>query len=251
MSSPQQTKQQRPLTVSVSKSLSSDVRSHREFYPTEFDPYLILDHVWSPIIWREGVRRSEHFERCELLALDFDEGWSLERAREFFAGFWHVIATTRNHGKDKNGIVCDRFRVILKLQIPIACASALAATLSRIKTFAPIDGSCKDAARLFFPCSELVSVSQGLSWTPEPSPPPQKRPELPASQGGEVPPWLMRKIMAGAPAGNRSNTAYKIGCDAARCGVSVERLSEAFLTSPLKDYVNAGRNGHSRATRAL
>lgn len=234
------------LTVSVSTSSSSDVRSHTRFTETEFDPYLILDHVWSPIVWRDGIRRSENFERCELIALDFDQGMSLFEAKAVFDGFWHVIATTRNHRLSKNGVVSDRFRVILRAQRPIACASALAATLSVLKSMYPIDGSCKDAARLFFPCVDLVSVSEGLSWTVEEpivSPPPR----LELYPQGIIPPWLMRRIERGAPAGERSNTAYKIGCDLARCGVPEEQAMSVILTSPLKDYCDALRNGFRRA----
>jgi len=68
-----------------------------------------------------GYRNSENAAQGQtLMILDYDDGLSIDDARKKFADVRAVIATTRNHRKEKNGKICDRFRVIMQCAKPIA-----------------------------------------------------------------------------------------------------------------------------------
>lgn len=69
----------------------------------------------SPIVWKDGQRRKAGFVRAEVFAFDFDRGMTLDEARTEFAAFQGVIYTTKSHRQEKNGVTCDRFRVMLAL----------------------------------------------------------------------------------------------------------------------------------------
>jgi hypothetical protein len=64
--------------------------------------------------FRHGKRNNEHTEPySNIIILDIDEGMTLDYAKEVFADYYSIITTTRNHQKEKNGVVADRFRVVL------------------------------------------------------------------------------------------------------------------------------------------
>jgi hypothetical protein len=89
--------------------------------PDEKLPDLIVRNIYSPSVFVDGHRLNQKFRGTDLLVLDVDDGLSLEEAKEVFKDFKHIIATTRNHQKEKklsSGATkpaCDRFRVILFL----------------------------------------------------------------------------------------------------------------------------------------
>jgi hypothetical protein len=53
------------------------------------------------------------------MILDYDDGMTIEDAQSMFSTHRAIIATTRSHGKEKHGKVCDRFRVIMQCKTPI------------------------------------------------------------------------------------------------------------------------------------
>ena len=71
---------------------------------------------YSPYIFtNDGTRLSRNWNNNQqnILVFDIDDGMSIEQARDKFKKFTYLIVTTRNHQKDKKGIICDRYRVIL------------------------------------------------------------------------------------------------------------------------------------------
>jgi SMC interacting uncharacterized protein involved in chromosome segregation len=69
---------------------------------------------YAPVGFRSGIRKNEATEAySNLVIMDIDEGMTLEYAKEVFKDYYAIITTTRNHQKEKNGKVCDRFRVVL------------------------------------------------------------------------------------------------------------------------------------------
>jgi hypothetical protein len=90
-----------------------------------------------------------------------DDGCTIDEARAQFADYAHVIATTRSHQKEKNGVVCDRFRVVLLLPQAVSNDSDFKRYWFAAYAKWPfIDPACKDAARFFFPCTEVVSLKE-------------------------------------------------------------------------------------------
>ena len=77
---------------------------------------------YSPFTFKGGLKKSENWsnEKQNILVLDIDDGLSIEESRNIFNGFQYLICTTKSHQKEKRGIICDRYRIILKaVNIPV------------------------------------------------------------------------------------------------------------------------------------
>jgi len=103
--------------------------------------------------FKDGEAKNDNWLGQCFLILDVDDGLTLEDAKEYFNGYECIIATTRSHQKEKNGKVCDRFRVLLPTAEPIECdkdtyAEAMQYLLKNEFFFA--DPACKDVSRIFF-----------------------------------------------------------------------------------------------------
>jgi hypothetical protein len=56
---------------------------------------------------------SNYNEEQNLFIIDIDEDMSIEEAKNLFSSMTYLILTTKSHQVEKNGTVCDRFRIIL------------------------------------------------------------------------------------------------------------------------------------------
>lgn len=154
---------------------------------TNFD-YLgdiITNETWSAIQYKGHRRREvDSIVDTELLVLDFDDGMTLDEAIKEFKNYRCHICTSKSHQKEKNGKVCDRFRVVLhgdvRLTIKENYKRAMLALLTR---YPQADQKCKDLARIFFaspgmvysnpqgaffPTSELLKAEVESSPSPKP-----------------------------------------------------------------------------------
>lgn len=126
-------------------------------------------YAWSPFIYTDGRRAEVEFKEASFIGLDFDEGKTLEWALKEFKDYACVIGTTRNHQKVKGKhFACDRFRVLLKLARPIFDIKALKMTARYLIQKYGTDKACSDAARFFFPCSEIIFQGREEGFTIEP-----------------------------------------------------------------------------------
>ena len=80
--------------------------------------------MWSPSLYRKGIAKHgvmegeevedyslKHlWEAAYLLALDVDDGLTLEQARDKVKGLTHIIATTHNHDPESDK---DKYRIII------------------------------------------------------------------------------------------------------------------------------------------
>jgi hypothetical protein len=137
------------------------------FTPVDIDgvkslKQVIKDKNYSLGTFTNDHRTNENFEGAELIGLDFDGGFTLEQATEAFKDYWHIIGTTRSHQIAKNDSpACDRFRVILKAEQKIESAADYKATVKALMTdFPDADRACSDAARYFYPCTEIVCCNE-------------------------------------------------------------------------------------------
>ena len=118
---------------------------------------IALSHAWSPIIFKDGIRRGSHFLKANWLVLDFDDGkFTLEQAAHEFKDMWHWIGTTWSHTPEKH-----KFRVALKWTMTIEDAEQYTQNVAYALKYYPADKQCKDPARYFFPSKELISCSTG------------------------------------------------------------------------------------------
>lgn len=119
---------------------------------------------WAPAVFKDNYRKKENFLRADVIALDIDNDESvkmtIEEAKQAFADYKHVIMPTRNHQKEKNGEVKDRFRVLLFLSRPITSEAEYYSTIHELhKQFPAADPACVDPSRLFYPSTDCVSYS--------------------------------------------------------------------------------------------
>jgi hypothetical protein len=128
----------------------------------------IIKHDWSPIVWKQGQRKKDNFQSCELLVLDVDNDgdaiFTIEAAKNYLEqhGLAYIIAPSRSHQKEKGGKVRDRFRIIIPLEEPILAAEAyeefyvnITEELDGIGVV--VDNSCKDGGRFFFASPNVYS----------------------------------------------------------------------------------------------
>ena len=115
---------------------------------------------YSATAFRDGYRDGDHaLQGQELIILDFDERYSIGEAMVDFAEYVGVIATTRNHMKEKHGVVAERFRVILPTDKPIMLEREEFKLMMAevMRRFFHADGACKNIDRMYygFPESEV------------------------------------------------------------------------------------------------
>jgi len=118
---------------------------------------------WSAGTFKDGIRRISNWISSDILALDIDSGCTIEEAKEKFKGYKAIFATTKSHQKEKNGIICDRFRVLLPLELTITSESDYRATwFAAFKLWPFIDEACKDPSRFFYPSGKVVHIQDGI-----------------------------------------------------------------------------------------
>ncbi len=103
----------------------------------------------------DGIRLDDSANgRIQFLALDFDDGSpTYEEALKEFDKYTYFAYTTRNHQKEKNEKVCDRFRIILLLERELELTKDKYQSMyKRIQQIlAPTsDKSCSNISRMFF-----------------------------------------------------------------------------------------------------
>ena len=70
---------------------------------------------YSCYAWKNGVKKSNNFtrEKQDCFILDIDDGMTINEFQSLFNKYKYILGTTKTHQKEKKGIVCDRFRVIV------------------------------------------------------------------------------------------------------------------------------------------
>ncbi|CAB5223355.1 hypothetical protein UFOVP380_41 [uncultured Caudovirales phage] len=146
------------LPVSFSMADTQDVKcTHYE--PTQATleelAWAAASHRYSAHVFKDNKRHGENWQSTSCLIFDVDGGEPLlEEAKAKVSAVAACILPTRNHKKEKNGVVADRYRVFVPLQQPIVVADgretykyvylAVAAHLGLC-----IDDQCSDLARTF------------------------------------------------------------------------------------------------------
>lgn len=211
----------------------------------------ISSYIWSPVIFKNHTRLQANFLWSSLLVFDFDNDdgviVSMDSAvNNIFADMRHIIATTRNHQKWKGSKPPqDRYRVILQFSKPITTLRDYRYNLKHYVTHYESDSKPKDGARLFFPCSEIISINDGYL-VDVLNPPPQfmnndaKDSELAAyAKLGRLPIWLERNLARVVQEGHRNEAVFCMASDIAKV-----KRDPAFVLSHIKksrvwnDHIN-------------
>jgi hypothetical protein len=204
----------------------------------------ILTCAWSPIVWKGGIRRSENFEQAHFLVLDFDTlgDETMDGVNDSLKDHKRIIATTRSHGILKNGIICDRYRLIIPFTTPINNIEVYKYNYSlALKRFWWADSSCKCGARFFFPSKEIVFFDREAEYTWDVVDLPCAstvsvdraftRPEI----NGRIPSWCRAFINDGVLDKNhsRNTTLFKVACEMSRQGFTESKIRQVVLRAPI------------------
>lgn len=181
----------------------------------------ITENDWSPAIFRSNYRNNENFESTSLMVLDVDENLTIEQALKTFEPYKFLLATTRSHQKEKHGLVCDRFRVILFLEREIKTKEEFISTWFSLKEKFPfIDEKCKDPARFFYKCTDaffhVKSEGQLIpTVAPTATSAPKPQPSLAGAETrGKLSQSTQDFLFRGAEAGTWNDRLFKAAKDA-------------------------------------
>lgn len=204
----------------------------------------LLRCAWSPIVFKDGYRKSDNFIKCHYLALDFeDPEYNLASAQNDFCDVTHIIGTTRNHQVLKDGRLMDRFRVLIPWERAIVDRQEYVYNMKLITSIYPADEKCVDPARHFFPCKEIVEViDTGEGYTVRAVPegylaagsekPDWRERQVEMAKLGILPPFVARWDKNVMPEGERTMICFYLGMDLCRIGIEIEKAYRWVLQSP-------------------
>jgi hypothetical protein len=203
-----------------------------------------LKNTISTSTFKHGYRNKENFIKADFIGLDIDNDGkkgtpvlSLLDAKKIFQPFKHIILTSKSHGTEKNGIVGDRFRVILVLDYPITQAKDFYSTWFWLKEqFPAIDNQCKDPSRFWYAHKDVVSVNEtGATILPvrysEPEKPVKDGKSVLPGERGELSKHTLNFLEFGVEAGNRNGTVYKVARDFQQSLYEFEEAESRILSA--------------------
>lgn len=241
------------IKISLSRDSSAEAYRQTHFYlgSGKFSDLtkVITQRIWSPMVWRDGIRKKENFLSSAMIALDSDSGkWTLIMAREWVdkLGLAAIIGTTKSHGKAKGKEpACDRFRVLIPTTSACTNLDDFEYTMRLFIESMDCDISCKDGARFYFPCKEIFYARDGIGAEWAECPPDESAAGIAASQElfyeakwrdiSCTPARILLPLMHGCAVGKRHMTTYIIACFFCRTGWSEEECYGMFesFSSPL------------------
>jgi uncharacterized protein DUF5906 len=114
---------------------------------------VFCNHAYSPNKWVGGYRTGANFTQATFVVVDYDDGVTINEAKNIFKPYQYIIVTSRNHRKIKSEnedeSEIDRFHVILTIKDVIADAEKIK-KLKQAKLFDGSDKSVFDAARMIY-----------------------------------------------------------------------------------------------------
>lgn len=135
---------------------------------TDIPEMVMSGFAYSAGKFKDNHRKNENWIGCEdVLILDVDDGCTIEQASILFIQYEHYIITTRSHQKDKNGLVCDRFRIFIHLENTLNNIKIRHTFIKNIMDmYFFVDKSCKDCGRFFFssPSDAIVIYNKGIKY---------------------------------------------------------------------------------------
>lgn len=136
---------------------------------------LTKGYCYSPAEFKDGYRKGANVVSLgNCLMIDIDDGLSIEEAKARLGEYKTMIITTQSHRKDKGGVVCDRYRILVPLRTAMAPQYGYKEMVERILDFfgikeeTDVAATC-DKARYFKPSPEDATYwysggSKILSW---------------------------------------------------------------------------------------
>ena len=199
----------------------------------------ITKHVWSPIIFDGPQRKTEHFVEARLMVLDFDDfEISLAQTVNEWSDTACLFGFTKSHQLSREGkMPCDRFRLVAFFNNVITSASDYYFNMKSVISKYGADNSCKDGARLFFPCTTVVEIiPEGETLDVKAPPPPQAPKDYSAyREFRDMPRWVKGVVKYGRQVGERNDACFSIGRVLHQCGYSLDEAVGVVMSGPLKE----------------
>lgn len=219
----------------------------------------ILRFCWSPIIWRNGERKKDNFVAANLLVLDFDNGLlTTDDMFPKFIMYKYLVAPTKSHLKEKNGVVCERFRLIAKLDRTIYSAQEYTDITRMWAQVFSADEAATDAARAYQPSIQIDYVGDWengkeiMGATPPKFVSPQPPLKYNLNSNGET--YAIKAWERGIPEGGRNRAAFQAACDWAKIGLPCEHIFQKMrpfadsATFPDHELIQCIRSAMARKT---
>lgn len=217
----------------------------------------------STSVFKNGKRNKANFLYAECIGLDIDNdkpntpSLSLNEAKKIFSQFKHIILSSKSHNIEKNGIIAERFRVILFTDYLIQKAEDFYATWFWLKEQFPwIDVQCKDPSRFWYQHREVLSVNeQGKTILPirfsEPEKPTKEgRPVLPGERGN-LSKFALEFLEFGVAPGGRNGSVYKVAREFQQSLYEYGEAEERILKSLSRNKVFGSDFSENEATMAI
>lgn len=172
---------------------------------------------WSCGTFKDNHRNIENFISSNFMALDIDEGCSIEEAARRLKPYSHIIAPSKSHKREKNGVIADRFRIVVVLDEEVNNKDDYYQTYAELmKLFPEADKACKDPSRFFYPSKEIYSVQVNKDRIKPKKyvPPSSDKPPIAVAKKGQLSRPTLDFLQFGAPAGTRHGRLYKATKDA-------------------------------------
>jgi hypothetical protein len=129
--------------MSVEGLLTSNVQSY------------CLNHFEATDKAPDGHRKKEYvIPGQNMIAWDIDEGMSIAEMKNILEPYQYLMYTTKSHRKDKGGVICDRFRVIIPTKTTFYVNpeehKGLYENLARVLNIPSYDVATRNQGRLWF-----------------------------------------------------------------------------------------------------
>ena len=248
--------------ISISRSSAKDPKYHTKFFryePANLDDFAkqVCTEIWSPLLWKGGHRGKANFYKSCVVALDFDDGsFTLADAKELIDDFGmsHILATTKSHQLAKTtdtGVIrmpVDRFRLIFIAENYTEDREQYEYNMGQLAEIYGCDKSCKDSARFFWPCKDVISVGKGRRYHWQEFPIDYERDEVARERQrrrlqkypkGAFPSWIRDIFRFGVPVGERHVTCYKLGACLSMMSYTEDEIVNLLIRTKLADIGDA------------
>ena len=136
--------------MTVEALLTSDIQSY------------CLNHFEATDRAPDGHRKKEYvLPGQNMIAWDIDEGMSIHEMEAILSDYQYLLYTTKSHQKDKNGIICDRFRVVMPTKTTFYVNpeehKGLYENISKILEIPSYDIATRNQGRLWFTNSNALT----------------------------------------------------------------------------------------------
>ena len=194
------------------------------------------DFNYSAHHFKDGYRTIDNsLPDFNIIILDIDEDVSIQMAMALLGEYKYIMGTTRSHQKEKNGEVCDRFRIVMPLDRTLSMnGEEFTEFMKNIMNWLPfeVDRKCVDAARFYFGNPDALifendgNTIESIDFIPNTSKAEEKKRVIAdLSNLDELERWFALSMSKGSRNNNLARFAFML-CDA---GLGVEQIEERVL----------------------